>query len=432
MSDNSLNRLDDSEKEDNIKVYENDEAYILNDISDEEASNKEHTNEEDDLYHNEINENMHPNNIKKNTEVYDEDKYYQQPDNENEIEIRNEEDKKDEDTVRNQELLNEQDNDEEQYEEEDANQDLNQEPDTTKNEQNEEEEFRLISLNYISICQLCKTSFNSSENVPFLFKCGHFFCKKCIEENFIDEEGIKCPQDGYVANSMDELKLLSNLIVDKSIDNESSRRRVYCEIHKGQKLTHYIEDTKELICVYCAFNKFKKNPKVEIKEVKDKNNEMYMEINSIIEDNQHNVELIQSSLKEIKKNKEMEEKRISLFYDMLINNLQKKKNELLNQVNNLFTNNARKLSKKLEIFSTKIEDSEILKTLITDNNDNNDNNFNFIDTLDKFNALKADVNENSKLKISLKRYRFNHEDENKTNKYLSNLGELIILNTPGS
>ena len=81
-----------------------------------------------------------------------------------------------------------------------------------------------------------------------------------------------------------------------------SSRGKYCDVHKGQKLTHYIEDTKELICVYGAFARFKKNPKTEIKEIKDKCNEINAELSSIIEDNQHNVEMIQNALKDIKKN----------------------------------------------------------------------------------------------------------------------------------
>ena len=80
------------------------------------------------------------------------------------------------------------------------------------------------------------------------------------DEQFTDDEGIKCPNDGIVALSLSELKLLNNLITDKNVEALTSRGNT-CEVHKGQKLTHYIEDTKELICVYCAFARFKKNPK---------------------------------------------------------------------------------------------------------------------------------------------------------------------------
>ena len=37
----------------------------------------------------------------------------------------------------------------------------------------------------------------------------------------------------------------------------SNSNKNCCKIHKEQKLTHYIEDTNQLICVYCAFEKYK-------------------------------------------------------------------------------------------------------------------------------------------------------------------------------
>ena len=135
----------------------------------------------------------------------------------------------------------------------------------------EEESIPLVTLKFISICQFCKNNFNSTIHLPYLLKCGHFFCLKCIKENFTDEEGIKCPNDGLVALSVKELKLLNNLITDKSISsqrnekindenmdnvningintNEKIDAKNFCKIHKGQKLTHIITDTKQLVCV---------------------------------------------------------------------------------------------------------------------------------------------------------------------------------------
>ena len=66
----------------------------------------------------------------------------------------------------------------------------------------------LMKLQYISVCQACKENFNSSVNVPYLLKCGHFFCRNCIIYGLTDEEGrINCPDDGIVANKLSELKL---------------------------------------------------------------------------------------------------------------------------------------------------------------------------------------------------------------------------------
>ena len=77
-------------------------------------------------------------------------------------------------------------------------------------------ELPLIILNSISICQCCKNKFDDKNNLPYLFKCGHFFCINCIKQYFKNEKGIICPSDGLVANSMNELKLLKNLVIDSN------------------------------------------------------------------------------------------------------------------------------------------------------------------------------------------------------------------------
>ena len=66
-----------------------------------------------------------------------------------------------------------------------------------ENESNDSE-LPLVTLNFLSICQCCKNSFNSNDNIPYLLKCGHFFCKQCIIKQFNDEEEIKCPNDVLV------------------------------------------------------------------------------------------------------------------------------------------------------------------------------------------------------------------------------------------
>ena len=172
----------------------------------------------------------------------------------------------------------------------------NEKSSVNENDSNESE-IPLITLNFLSICQCCKNQFNSQNNVPYLFKCGHFFCKQCINEQFTDEEGIKCPNDGLIAKYLSELKILNNFINDKNAEKniKIKYKEIYCEYHKGQKLSHYIENSKELICVYCAFERFKSNPGVEIKDINEKCKSMENKIDNIIDDNQHNVEIIQSA-----------------------------------------------------------------------------------------------------------------------------------------
>ena len=92
-------------------------------------------------------------------------------------------------------------------------------------EEEGEDDLPLVTLKFISICQCCPFAFDNNEHLPFLLKCGHFFCSKCLQENFTDNEGIKCPIDGLVAQSMKDLKLLNNLITDKNVQNKRSNNK---------------------------------------------------------------------------------------------------------------------------------------------------------------------------------------------------------------
>ena len=311
----------------------------------------------------------------------------------------------------------------------------------------EEENIPLVTLKFISICQFCKNNFNSTVHLPYLLKCGHFFCLKCIKENFTDEEGIKCPNDGLVALSVKELKLLNNLITDKSIPsqrdikenlennenmningidtNEKIDMKNTCKIHKGQKLTHIITETKQLVCVYCAFDVVRKNPKCEVKEIKEKFDELILDAEKVINLNQNNIKIIQDALKDIKKNKETEEKNVNLYFDHIFKYLNSKKGEYLSQIDSFFTDNAKKLKQKLEIFSEQIEQGESLKALI-DNYENNNNFDEIMDTYIKLENIKKSEKDNNQ--VNLQEYKFSHDDETKIMKYINNFGDIKTVN----
>jgi hypothetical protein len=207
----------------------------------------------------------------------------------------------------------------------------------------QDNELPLITLNFISICQCCKNKFDSKNNLPYLLKCGHFFCVNCIKQYFTDQTGVVCPSDGLVAKSINELTLLKNLIIDsknqkknnslkKSTYNQLNLFRLsnnknnidddnnyimsnYCLTHKNQKLSHIIKGTNEIICVHCAFDRLKSNPNLEIKELKEIYNEYNDNLEIIMKNCQKNIELIQHTLDLINKNKENEEKKLNLFYN---------------------------------------------------------------------------------------------------------------------
>ena len=194
-----------NEDDKNIKVYENDEAYMFGDNN---SNNNSNPNEEGILNENDLQENNQINDKKES--------------NLNPIQEKITPENIQDETIRNKQNENININNNENYENEEEEEEQNSQEQGT-NEEGESDSIPLITLNYISICQCCKNPFNSTINIPYLFKCGHFFCKKCIEEQFTDEEGIKCPNDGLIAYSIKELKLLNNLITDKYVESNTQR-----------------------------------------------------------------------------------------------------------------------------------------------------------------------------------------------------------------
>ena len=353
-------------------------------------------------------------------------------------------------------------------EDENDNMNLEQESINKSNNENDDEELPLITLNFISVCQCCKNSFDNEIFRPYLLKCGHFFCIKCIQDYFLDKDGIKCPSDGLIAKSLDELTLLNNLILKNKEKNNTSKNIIpkkdnkivcsendekisdnnnndhdiatnnnkynqnYCQIHKDQKLSHIICDSNEIICVYCAFESFKKNPKREIKELSSQLTEFSNNINEILSSNQNEVLNLHNALKKIKLNKETEEKSINTFFECLIDYIKEKQTEFIDKINEIFNNNTKKLGDKLEEVTENIEKSEKIKNLIDtfyEKEEKNENNVkdNYNEIVSKYLIFQQKMKIN-KQNLFLDEYKFKHIEEEQIAKKFQNLGEIILLN----
>ena len=406
-------------------------------------------------------------------------------------------------------------------------------------------------INSLEICQCCNKKFDIRKKIPFLLKCNHIFCKKCLENYFSDEEGIKCPIDGLMGKSFSDLKKLnistmnennndkkeyktkhkknknyniqekksrsnkelirnktkelstknnyfistcdkinnfmsndnnikysnstikdkngfnkkysifdnnhkkinksssficnnsinirniynnknysrSNLNQKYSLENsQNSENEEYesiqnfCNIHPEQRITHFVEDTKELICIHCAFNKLKNNPNAEIKELSEKCKEYLNDLNIIIENNQKYSQIINNSLNDINENKENEKKKIIEIYDQLLNILASNRNNYLIKIEEIFQENNNNMNKKLESFSEIIEIAEKLKEDFAAIYDNAPYEFNHL--TQAFNKFIREINENNNSCLDIIQYNFSHDELNKVIKYINNFADV--------
>ena len=320
-------------------------------------------------------------------------------------------------------------------------------------EENEhDEEMTLITLNAIAICQCCRSNFNNEENVPYLFKCGHFFCINCINNYFKDESGIICPLDGLIAKSINELKLLKNLIPNNKAENishndgnsnilneenslmisdikkndlskfDKDSNNKYCLKHDKQKLTHINCETNKLLCIYCAFELLKQKPKTEIKEIKEKAEEYKTSVSSILDSVKSNLEEMKLCLKKFKKLKKEEENKINSFYTTLIEFLKNKQNMQTENLKKLYENNMKEIQNNIECFKEIIEKGNYCEKLLNKLNKDEYIIFDIIDNYNSFYNLFKSKNNVDKYEYAI----FKRNNEKEVINYLNNISEMEL------
>lgn len=145
-------------------------------------------------------------------------------------------------------------------------------------------------------------------------------------------------------------------------------------------------------------------------------------IDKLLNENQNHVDILNDSLNDIKKNKFNEEQRVIQFYDKIIKYLEERKSEILENINIIFSQNADKLSEKLDYFSNKMEDAEDLKKNIIAVSNGETNRIN--EVMNDYMQYLREANDSSKLNLELTEYKYVNDDENKLLKYLHNFGDL--------
>ncbi len=161
---------------------------------------------------------------------------------------------------------------------------------------------------------------------------------------------------------------------------------------------------------------------MEIKEIKEKCSDLINKIDNIINDNQQYVDILNDSLNDIKKNKFSEEQSVVDFFDKVIKFMQTKKNECVENISIIFSQNADKLSEKLDYFSNKMEDAEDLKRNII--SVTNGETIRLNEIMNSYTQYFREANDSTKLNLELMEYKYIHDDENKIIKYLNNFGDL--------
>ncbi len=130
---------------------------------------------------------------------------------------------------------------------------------------------------------------------------------------------------------------------------------LYCNAHPGQVLTHFVENTKESVCIYCAFNKYRINPKMKIREIPEILTEIDDKLSKISEELNSNIEVFEQHLNYIFEFKEIQENKVKEFYDELLKIFSQKKIETLEKININYEENMRLLNNQYTTFKSHLE-----------------------------------------------------------------------------
>ena len=258
-------------------------------------------------------------------------------------------------------------------------------------------EIELTPLNGICICQLCKNNFNNQENLPFLLKCGHFFCKTCLSKQSSNVSKIICPIDGPVANSIKDLQILNDFI-PKTIDNikKNNANNTKCQIHINSPLTHVIENSKNILCIYCAIDFRKNNPNIEVYEIKEVLSKYNEEIEKLLDFSNKNIEIIKKIIDSNGKDKIKEVNKLNSYFNQIIKYINTIKESIIDKIEKIYKNNKNVLRYHIQIISNKQKFYLNIKNKIK----NYEKNKNFADIFDEFENVHknyiSDVKKNIK------------------------------------
>jgi len=293
------------------------------------------------------------------------------------------------------------------------------------------EKLELLTLNNLSICQLCKNIFDNKDHVPYLFKCGHFFCKSCILNELINsEKKIFCPNHGNVANSIKELKILSNFICNKEEKKQTIEepKLNFCDIHKGMKLTHVIEGTKKIFCIYCAIDLCKKDPNLKINEINEVLNDYKDEIESIINSSYNNLQKIKSMINFNNKEKNNEIEKLNIYFKKIFEIINLLQNKVTKKFETVEKKNNDLLNNKIKILTSIIEKCSSIKYDI----ENNQNNYlKYLEIFDDYSNIKKLNSENINIINDIDKKLFKYSnifDKGKINDILIQLKNIKLNN----
>ncbi len=182
-----------------------------------------------------------------------------------------------------------------------------------------------------------------------------------------------------------------------------------------------------MICVHCAFLKYKKNTRYEIKELSEKCNEIINNVDVIIAESQMSKTLLKELICEYESNKINLEDKINNFFVIVLRFVNEKKIQIIEKLETIYKINYEKILEKTDFLNERIEHGKEYKGKIFSILYGNLNNINEI--INEYYINLKNYSESIDLvNFEIDQINFSNEEENKIFKILSNLSDLKIKN----
>jgi hypothetical protein len=149
---------------------------------------------------------------------------------------------------------------------------------------------------------------------------------------------------------------------------------------------------------------------------------MKQDVEKVFNDTQTYIDTLQDTIKEVNENKAREEQRIYDFFEDILKFVQEKREEMIEGLSTMYATNAEKLSEKLDHFSSKMEEGEVLKSNIVAVAESS--SYKLPEVLHSFNQYMRDVSDPIKLNLDILSYKFVHEDQSKVFGFLAKFADL--------
>ena len=180
-----------------------------------------------------------------------------------------------------------------------------------------------------------------------------------------------------------------------------------------------------MICVYCAFNRFKTSPNLEIKEIPLKCNEIIKDLEEMIKDNKQYAQALENYYPNLKKNREEEEQKIKNFFEKLLESIQEKYSYTLDNLSKFYSEDGKILTDKLEQTAKKLEIAETIKYSLEEVIENK--GIDVASVLDAYLEFSRNYQNKGDYSTNIREYKYSNEFE--PNKLFRLVDDFTIIKT---